>query len=101
MMDNSEKYFKEAQKIIDANKKYMIKADKVEELKEGKTTVYISKIVPFSRSYLNEFFSRARATNIKSVCKIINPLIAESVKLSNMYNEKGMNYMINYFFEQI
>lgn len=100
-MNNSEKYFKEAKKIIDKNKRYMIKLDKVSELKEGKTDTYLATIVPYTRTYLNEVFKARRNVDKSTIEKILNPICNESVKLTNMYQSNGLDYVIDYFFKEI
>lgn len=100
-MNNSEKYFEEAKKIIDKNKRYMIKLDKVSELKEGKTDTYLATIVPYTRTYLNEVFKARRNVDKLTVEKILKPICNESVKLKNMYENNNLDYVIDYFFKEI
>lgn len=101
-MDNADIYFKEATKIINNNKKYLFRIDKKEELKEGKKDSYLSdNLIHCSRAWLNEVFNNRRSINVKTILKILEPIIGESIKLSNIKNEKGIDYLINYFFEEI
>lgn len=100
-MNNATKYFQEAQKIIDKNKRYIIKSEKVYDLKEGKTDTYLATITPYTRSYLNEVFKGRRNIDKKTAEKILEPICKESVKLMNMNKEKGMDFVIDYFFKEI
>lgn len=100
-MDNSEKYFEKAKEIIDRNKRYIIKLDKVSELKEGKTDTYLATKIPYSRTYLNEVFKARRNVDKLIAEKILKPICDESVKIKKMYEENGMNYIIDYFFKEL
>jgi len=79
---------------------YSIRKEKLEELKEGKTNAYIAEITNYSRQYITYIFKNELKINIKAVINIIKPLANESIKLNKMLKEKGIDYMINYFFEE-
>lgn len=100
-MDNAQKYFQEAKKIIDKNKRYIIKSEKVYDLKEGKTDTYLSTIIPYTRTYLNEVFKARRNIDKTTAIKILEPICKESVKMKDMYEKNGMDYVINYFFKEL
>lgn len=100
-MNAAKKYFNEAKKIIKENKRYMIQLEKVNELKEGKTEMYLSTITPYSRVYLNEVFKARRNIDKQNAIKILKPIIAESVKLKTLYEKKGIDYIVDYFFKEV
>lgn len=100
-MDNSDKYFKDAQNIINKNKRYMINSQKVNDLKEGKSETYLSTKIPYSRMYLNEVFKGRRNVDRNTAQKILEPMCKESVKLKDMYDAHGIDYVINYFFIEL
>lgn len=100
-MDKMKEHIEKAKKIIEQCKSYTIRLEKVEELKEGKTEVYLSTITPYSRVYLNEVFKARRNINKEIIIKILEPIIAESVKLKTLYEKNGIDYMVNYFFKEI
>ena len=79
---------------------YSIRKEKLEELKEGKTNTYIAEITNYSRQYITYILTNELKINIKAVINIIKPLANESIKLNKMLKEKGIDYMINYFFEE-
>lgn len=79
---------------------FTIQEDKLEELKLGKTNTYISKITGYSRQYLTYIFRKQIKINSSTAVNIIMPLSRESTKLGQMLKEKGLNYMIDYFFEE-
>lgn len=79
---------------------YSIRKEKLEELKEGKTNSYIAEITNYSRQYITYIFTNELKINIKAVINIVKPLANESIKLNKMLKEKGIDYMINYFFEE-
>lgn len=100
-MDEVNKRIKEAQKIIEQSKRYVINSEKLSELKEGKTETYLSTITKCTRAFLNDTFKGRRTVDKKSIIKILEPMISESVKLKNMFETNGMDCMINYFFKEI
>lgn len=79
---------------------YLIKKDKAIELREGKTISYIAKLTDYSRQYTNYIFNGMIKINAETIKNIIEPLSNESLKLNKMLNEKGLDYIINYFFEE-
>lgn len=100
-MDEMKEHIERAKKIIEECKRYAIRPEKVEELKEGKTEVYLATITPYSRTYLNEVFKSRRNVNKKTLEEILEPMISESVKLNKMYNKHNIDYIIDYFFKEI
>lgn len=100
-MNEVKKVFNDAKKIIDDNRRYIIISEKLLELKEGKTDVYLSTITPYTRQYLNEIFKGKRCPDKKTLIKILEPMISESVKLKEKYEKYGINKFINYFFKEI
>lgn len=100
-MDNSKKYFEEAKKIIQKHKRYIIKLDKVAELKEGKTKEYLATITPYTRVYISGILNGRTNIEKDTIIAFLKPLIKESVKLKEMYEKKGIDYIINYFFKEI
>ena len=79
---------------------YSIRKEKINELAEGKTNTYIAKKTKYSRQYITYIFNNDLKINIKAVINIIRPLADESIKLNKMLKEKGLEYMINYFFKE-
>ena len=79
---------------------YTIREEKVSELKEGKTNVYIAKITNYSRQYLTYIFKGQIKINYEAVTDIIMPLANESMKLNMMIGNHGIDYVINYFFKE-
>lgn len=79
---------------------YKIRQEKLEELREGKTNSYIAKTTNYSRQYITYIFKQQIKINSATTIKLLMPLAKESIKLNKMLNEKGIEYMINYFFEE-
>ena len=79
---------------------YKIKKEKLDELREGKTNSYIAKITKYSRQYITYIFKQRMNINSATAIKLLMPLAKESIKLNNMLKEKGIDYMIDYFFEE-
>lgn len=80
---------------------YRIKLDKIEELKEGKTGVYLESKIGYTRQYLSEIFSGRRVVDKETIEKILKPICAESVKLKEKLERGGMDKLIEYFFNKI
>lgn len=80
---------------------YKIKTEKVQELKEGKSNVYISKITGYSRQYLSRLFNAKEKFTEKTVLNIFKSLAVESNKLNTMLMKNGTEKTIKYFFEEI
>lgn len=79
---------------------YLIRKEKLDELREGKTNSYIAKTTNYSRQYITYIFKQQIKINSATTIKLLMPLAKESIKLNKMLNEKGIEYMINYFFEE-
>lgn len=79
---------------------YLIREEKLDELKEGKTNSYIAEKTNYTRQYITYIFKQQIKINDATVIKILRPLAKESVKLSKMLKEEGIDYMINYFFKE-
>lgn len=80
---------------------YRIRQERVEELKEGRKNTYIADLTNYSRQYLTYIFRGNKEINESAILNLINPLIQQSTKLTKMYEENGLEYMINYFFEKV
>ena len=80
---------------------YRIKSEKVEELKEGKTIVYLSKIIGYSRPYLNDVFTGKMLIEKEKVSKILLSISKESYKLNKKIAKNGVDITIDYFFKKI
>lgn len=79
---------------------YTIKEEKLDELKEGKTNIYIAQKTKYSRQYITYIFKKQLKINEATAIKILMPLAKESVKLNKMLKDEGIDYMINYFFKE-
>lgn len=79
---------------------YKIRQEKLDELREGKTNSYIAKTTNYSRQYITYIFKQQIKINSATTIKLLMPLAKESIKLNKMLKEKGIDYMINYFFEE-
>lgn len=80
---------------------YKIRQERVDELKEGKKNTYIAELTNYSRQYLTYIFKGYQKINETAILNLIRPLIQQSTTLTKMYEENGLEYMINYFFEKV
>lgn len=82
-------------------KRYIIKLNKVEELKAGRSLNYIAGLTDFSRQYLSEVFLRKRVISSKNARRIAKSLCEDVVYLYNFLNKEGIDTVIDYFFEKV
>ena len=80
---------------------YIIRKEKLDELREGKTNSYIAKITGYSRQYITYIFKGQIQINPATVIKILMPLAKESIHLNNMLKEQGIDFMADYFFKVV
>jgi len=80
--------------------RFMIRPEKVDELKAGRTNIYLEDLIGFSRQYISEIFMGKRIIDRKAVKKILIPTCSEHVKLNAML-QKDLDKTINYFFKKI
>lgn len=82
---------------------YKIRKEKRSELQNGRTITYLSDLCGCSRVYLsyvlNGYSNRKPTKDI--VEKIINGIAKDSVKVSKMLEQQGMEETIKYFFKEI
>lgn len=79
---------------------YIIKQEKTNELREGKTISYIAKKIHYSRQYTSYIFNGLIKINESTIIKILFELAKESKNVNDMLNEKGNDFAINYFFKK-
>lgn len=80
---------------------YRIKLNKLDELKEGKTNIYLESKIGYTRQYLSEIFTGKRIIDKETAVKILDPICSESVKLKDKLDKKGIDKVLKYFFEEI
>ena len=82
---------------------YKIRKEKRSELQNGRTITYLSDLCGCSRVYLsyvlNGYSNRKPTKDI--VEKIIKGIAKDSVKVSKMLEQQGMEETIKYFFKEI
>lgn len=80
---------------------YKIRKDRLEELKEGKSTVYLAKLIGYTRQYLTYIFRGTLFIGRDTAEKLITRLAKESLKINKMVQEADdINEVIEYFFEK-
>lgn len=80
---------------------YRIKKDKVEELKEGKKTVYLSNLTGYTRQYLTYIFRGTLFVTKPTAEKLILSVAKESIKINEMVkNANSIDDVIKYFFDE-
>lgn len=80
---------------------YRIRKEKVDELKEGKTTVYLSGLTGYTRQYLTYIFKGALFITKPTAERLILSIAKESVKINEMVKDaNSIEDVINYFFKK-
>lgn len=80
---------------------YRIRSENLEELKEGKTILYLSRLTGYARTYLNSIFTGKMLVEDQTAYKILKPICKESFKLNQKMEKYGMDAMISHFFKKI
>ena len=80
---------------------YQIRKEKLDELKEGRTATYIAEITGYSKVYINYAFSGKKYISYLCALNIIRKLGNTSIFISQMIQEHGIKYAVNYFFEEL
>jgi len=80
---------------------YRIRLENLEELKEGKTITYLSKLTGYPRTYLNRVLKGNFLVEEETAKKILKPICSESKKLNEKMNLYGIDTMVQHFFRII
>jgi len=79
---------------------FWMKPDKRKELQDGRTVAHIAELSGYARQYLNYIFLGKMGATRNCVERIINAMSGDSLNIALMLNQKGMNQVIQYFFEE-
>lgn len=80
---------------------YRIKLENLDELREGKTISYLSKLTSYARPYLSTIFSGKILIEYNTAVKILMPILQESRKLNEKLEKYGIETMVQHFFKKI
>ena len=80
--------------------KFRLRKAKIEELKEGKTIAYLAEKVGKSRQYLSPVFNGILSIDENLAKHILETLGKESVNISNLIQQKGIDATLFIFFEK-
>lgn len=80
---------------------YRLKPDKRDELQEGRTVLYLSKICKYSRQYLTDVFNSKIDITRECAINIIKGTAENSLNIAIRLNKTGINDTLNYFFEKV
>ena len=78
---------------------YRIKLDKVEELRNGRTNIYLAEITGFTREYISNIMTGKRNMTEKGLKRFLIPVCQEIVKLNEKLNNEGYEKIVEYFFD--
>lgn len=80
---------------------YRTRLENLDELREGKTIVYLAKLIQCPRQYLNSVFTGKILIDDQKAYTIIKSICKESYKLNQKLEKYGMDAMISHFFKKI
>ena len=80
--------------------KFRLRKAKIEELKEGRTIAYLAEKVGKSRQYLSPVFNGMLSIDESLAKHILETLGKESVNISNLIKQKGIDATLFTFFEK-
>ena len=80
---------------------YRIRLENLDELREGKTVLYLSRLTRYARPYLNSIFTGKILIEEETAKKILLPILKESRKLNEKLEKYGTETMIQHFFKKI
>lgn len=80
---------------------YRIRLENLDELREGKTIIYLAKLIHCSRPYLNSVFTGKNLIDDQKAYSIIQSICKESYKLNQKLEKYGMDAMISHFFKKV
>lgn len=86
-------------KIKEDNKMYRIKLDKVDELKNGRSYMYLAKITGYTREYISNIFTGKRILEKRGLEKFLIPVCEEIVRLKIKLDNEGYEEVVKYFFD--
>ena len=78
---------------------YRIKLDKVEELKSGRTNIYLSELTGFTREYVSNIMTGKRNMETRGLKRFLIPVCQEITKLNEKLNNEGYEKVVEYFFD--
>ena len=78
---------------------YRIKLDKVKELRNGRTNIYISQITGYAREYVSNILTGKRNLEDNGVKKFLIPVCEDVTKLKERLDKEGLDKTIKYFFD--
>ena len=81
-------------------RKFRLRKAKIEELKEGRTIAYLAEKVGKSRQYLSPVFNGMLSIDESLEKHILETLGKESVNISNLIKQKGIDATLFTFFEK-
>lgn len=73
---------------------YIIKSDKINELKDGRSVIYLSEILEINYANLSLILNGAKCKSILAMCLI-------SIKEQIPINSTKMNDYLDYYFEKV
>ena len=80
--------------------KFRLRKAKIEELKEGRTIAYLAEKIGKSRQYLSPVFNGILSIDENLAKHILETLGKESVNISNLIKQKGIDATLFTFFEK-
>lgn len=78
---------------------YRIKLDKVQELRHGRTNIYLAELTGFTKEYVCHIMSGKRNMEARGLKRFLVPVCQEITSLNEMLNNEGYEKIVEYFFD--
>lgn len=78
---------------------YRIKLDKVEELRRGRTYIYLAELTGYTREYVSNIMTGKRNLTEKALERFLIPICEDSAKLKEALDTEPYEIIVKYFFD--
>jgi hypothetical protein len=86
--------------MASVEEKFRLRKNKVADLKEGKTDVYLAPKIGRSRQYLSSVFNCTLSINKSLAIHILETMAKESIKLNKEIGNMGIEKVLFLYFEK-
>lgn len=81
--------------------RYVIRQEKVDELKRGRNNFFIESLTTFSRQYISEIFLGKRILDDRALERFLVPICEEVTLLKKQLETDGLEKTKEYFFKKV
>lgn len=78
---------------------YRIKLYRVEELRRGRTYIYLAELTGYTREYISNIMTGKRNLEENGLRKFLIPICEDSAKLKEILETESFETIVKYFFD--